>query len=157
MTDGFHSVSQEKFDVSSPNLVHWSTKTRRKPSSNGMTLTSFSRLQRSHSRLRHMKDCVQDGFRSISEEIFDISSPNMIHRSTNARQRPSLNWETLTSFSRSQRSFKTMAHEIWFSLNIWRKIWRILTKFGTQNYQGKTKTKFELGELDLIFNVTEVI
>ena len=33
----------------------------------------------------------------------------------------------------------------------------IFTKFGTQKYQGKTKTKFGLGALDLIFEVAEVI
>ena len=48
---------------------------------------------------------IQNGFRSISEEIFDVSSPNLVHRSTNARQRPSSKRVTLTSFFRSQRSF----------------------------------------------------
>ena len=52
-----------------------------------------------------MKDGMQDGFRSISEEVFDLSSPN----------------------------------------------------FGTQKHQGKTKTKFELCDIDLIFKFTEVI
>ena len=33
----------------------------------------------------------------------------------------------------------------------------ILIKFGTQKHQGKTKTKFEPSDLDLIFKVTEVI
>ena len=47
---------------------------------------------------------MQDGFHSISQEIFDVSSP----------------------------------------------------KYGTQKHQGKTKTTFEPGDLDLIFKVTEV-
>ena len=33
----------------------------------------------------------------------------------------------------------------------------ILTKFGTQKHQGKMKRKFEPGDLDLIFKVTQVI
>ena len=41
-----------------------------------------------------------------------------------------------------------------FPLNIWWNNWCILTKFGTQKHQGKTKTKFELGDLDYNFEVT---
>ena len=100
-------------------------------------------------------DDMKDGLRSVSEEIFDVSLRNMVHRSTNAKQRPSLNWVTVTSFSRSQRSFKSTTYKRWFALNIWKK--RILTKFGTQKYQCKTKTNFEPGDLDLIFKVTDVI
>ena len=48
---------------------------------------------------------MKDGFGSISEEIFDVSSPNLVHR----------------------------------------------------EHQGKTKTKFEPGDLDLKFKVTEDI
>ena len=101
--------------------------------------------------------CSQDSFCSISQEIFDVSSPNLVHRSTRARQRPSSNWVTLTSFSRSQRSFKSTTYERWFPLNIWRNICRICIKFGTQKHQCKTKTNFEPDDLDLIFKVTEVI
>ena len=32
-----------------------------------------------------------------------------------------------------------------------------LIKFGTNKHQGKKKAKFELGDLDLIFEVAEVI
>ena len=39
----------------------------------------------------------------------------------------------------------------WFLLNIWRNIWHILNKFGTQKHQDKTKIKFELDDIDLIF------
>ena len=97
---------------------------------------------------------MQDGFRSISREIFNISSTNLVHISTRARRRSSLNLVTLTSFSMWQRSFKATACERWFLLNIWRNIGRILTKFGTQKHQGKTNSKFELVDLDLIFKVT---
>ena len=38
-----------------------------------------------------------------------------------------------------------------------KNIRRILTKYGTQEQQDKAKTMFELGYLDLIFKVTEVI
>ena len=103
MKDGFRSISEELFVVSPSNLVHRSTSARQRQSSNRVTLTSFSR---SHRSLRRWH--IKGGFCSISEEIFDISSPNMVHRSTNARQRLSLNWVTLTSFSGSQRSFKSM-------------------------------------------------
>ena len=33
----------------------------------------------------------------------------------------------------------------------------MLTKFGTQKHQSMAKAKFEPGDLDLIFEVTEVI
>ena len=49
------------------------------------------------------------------------------------------------------------ANARWFPLNIWRNILHILTKFGTQKHQDKTKTELELGNLDLIFEVAEVI
>ena len=62
-------------------------------------------------------------------EIFDVSSPNLVHRSTRESSRPSLNWVTLTLFWRSQRSFKVTAYERWFPLNIWRNIWESLTEF----------------------------
>ena len=32
---------------------------------------------------------IRNGFRSISEELFVVSSPNLVHRSTRARRRPS--------------------------------------------------------------------
>ena len=35
--------------------------------------------------------------------------------------------------------------------------YHILANFGTQKHQGKTKTKFELGDLDQIFKVTMII
>ena len=73
---------------------------------------------RGHFRQRHVKD----GFHSISEEMFDIPSPNLVPRSTRARQKPSLNWVTLTVFSRLQRSFKTTAYKRWFPFNIRRNI-----------------------------------
>ena len=107
-------------------------------------------FQGGYSRRRHMKE----GFRSISQELFDVSSPNLVHRSTRARQRTSV---TLTSLSRSRKSFKATAYERWSSLNIWRNICRILTGYGTHEHQIKTKTKFEPDNLDLIFEVTEVI
>ena len=50
-----------------------------------------------------------------------------------------------------------MTYERWFPLIIWRNIWRLLTKYGAQEHQGKTKTKFEPGDLHIIFKVTEVI
>ena len=125
-----------------------------------------------------------------------------------ARWRPSSNQVTLTSFSRSRRSFKVTTwnmvsaqylneyliyphliwytealgqeedrartgwpwphfqghrghlrrwHEIWFPHNISRNIWLIFTKFGTLKHQGKKKIKLESGDLDPIFKVTEVI
>ena len=45
---------------------------------------------------------IQARFRTLSEEIFEISSPTLVHRSHRARQRPSLNWLTLILFLRSQ-------------------------------------------------------
>ena len=52
--------------------------------------------------------CMQDGFRSISQEKFHVSSPNLLHRSSRAWRVPSLNLITLTFFSRSRRSFKVI-------------------------------------------------
>ena len=43
------------------------------------------------------------------------------------------------------------------TLNISKDILCIPTKFCTQELQGKMKTKFEPGDLKLIFKVTEVI
>ena len=48
---------------------------------------------------------IKNGFCSVSEEIIDVSSPNLVHRSTRARRRPSSNWVALASFSMSRRSF----------------------------------------------------
>ena len=31
---------------------------------------------------------VQGGFRSISEELFDVVSPNLVYRNSSAKQRP---------------------------------------------------------------------
>ena len=50
-----------------------------------------------------------------------------------------------------------MAYERWFPLDISRNVSLNLNKFGTQEHWGKTKTNFELGDLVLIFKVTEVI
>ena len=98
----------------------------------------YSQGHKGHLKWQHMKD----GFCSITQEIFEVSSPNVVHRSTRARQEPGSNQVTLTSFSRSQRSFKVTAYDRWFLLHNSRNIWRILTKFGTQKHQGKIKTKF---------------
>ena len=51
------------------------------------------------SRSRISFKIIEIYFRSISEEIFDKLSPNLVHK-TRARQRPSLNLVTLTLFSR---------------------------------------------------------
>ena len=48
-------------------------------------------------------------------------------------------------------TFKMQAYTGWFLLNIWRNILHILTEFDTQKHQGKMKTKFEQGDLDLNF------
>ena len=90
----FPLVSDEIFDVSSPNLVNRSTRARWRPSSNWVTLTFFHR-HRGYLGQRHLKD----GFHSISEQIFDVSSPNLVSNSTRAWQRPSLNLMTLTLYS----------------------------------------------------------
>ena len=49
------------------------------------------------------------------------------------------------------------AYARWFLLNISRNILLIFTKFGTQKHQDETKIEFEPGDLDLHFEVTEVI
>ena len=133
MQDGFRSISEERFDLSSPDMVHRSTGSSWRPSLNWVTLTSFSRSPRSLRR-QHMKD----GFRSLSETIFDVSSPNLLHRSTRARQRHSLNWWPWPRFQ-GHRSHLRLRHEIWFLLCISRNIWPILTKFCAQkNYWTKS-------------------
>ena len=45
------------------------------------------------------------------------------------------------------------AYARWSLLNISKNIWCIITKFGTLKHQDK-ETKFEPGDLDLIFYVT---
>ena len=56
---------------------------------------------------------MKDGSLSLSEEVFDVSSPNIVHRSIRAGQ---------LIFTKSQMSFKAMAHERWFLVNISRNI-----------------------------------
>ena len=75
--DGLRWISEEIIYVSSPNLEHRSTRARWRQSLNWVALTLFSRSQRSF-RQQDMKDC----FRRISKEIFDVSSPNLVHRCT---------------------------------------------------------------------------
>ena len=133
-------------------MVHRSTRAGQRPSSNRVTLISFSSSQMSFKE-RHMKD----GSRSVSQEILDLSSLNLVHGSMKVRRRPRSNWVTWTSFSRSQRSFRTRAYETWFPPNISINILCILTKDGSQKHYDKTKIKFEPGNLDLNFKVIEVI
>ena len=94
--------------------------------------------------LRCTGGSMQDGFHSISQEIF-VSSPNSVHRSTRARRRLSSSRVTLTSFLRSQVSFRRQHMKDGLCS---------ISKFGALKHQGKTKTMFELGDLDLIFKVT---
>ena len=71
------------------------------------------RGHRGHLRRRHMKD----GFRWISEEIFDVSSSNLVHRSTSARQRPSSTRWPWHHFQ-GHRGHLSLWHARWFLLNI---------------------------------------
>ena len=87
---------------------------------------------------------TQDGLRLISQEIFDLSLPNLKQRSTRVRQRPSSNRVTLISFSRSKWSFKAAAYERWFPLNISRNIWCILSRYSTQEHQGNAQPNSNL-------------
>ena len=96
-------------------------------------------------RIFKVTKTIQNGFCSISEEIFDIFSPNLIHRCTIARRRPSSNW--VTKFSRSRRSF------VRFQLNILRHIILASANSGEGLNVGKSKTKFWPGDLDLILKV----
>ena len=50
----------------------------------------------------------------------------MLDRDPMARQRPSLNFVTLTLFSRSRMLFKVATYAIWFPLIIWENIWNFV-------------------------------
>ena len=139
---------------------------------------------------------TQDGFTSISEEIFYLSSPNMVHKSIRARQNQiwtgwpwphspghrgplrrrhmkdgscSLSegiYEILYTEAPGQGEFKDRSGQTWpyfqghkgylklYPLNMWRNIWRILTKFGTQQQQSKTKDL--LNVLKLLYPIVGV-
>ena len=94
---GFHWISGEIFDIL-PKLGtkkhQGKTKTKFKPGDLDLIFEVTELiLRRWH---------VKVGFHSIYEVIFYVSSPKLVHRSTRARQRPLLNWVTLTLFLRSQ-------------------------------------------------------
>ena len=103
MKDGFCSISEEIVYVSSPNIVQRSTRASHNQVRTWWPWRHFQG-HRYHLREWHMID----GFRSVSQEIFDVSSPNLLHRSIRAWRRPSLNQVTLTSVCRPQRSFKVI-------------------------------------------------
>ena len=59
-----------------------------------------------------MQPHMKYGFCVISEEIFDISSSSMVHRSTHSKSMSKFELVDLACIS--QRSFNTMAYEGWF-------------------------------------------
>ena len=101
-------------------------------------------------------DDVRDGFCSISQEIFDVSSPNS-YTDAPGQNEDQFEPGDLDLIFKVNRGHLRQQHLRWFPLNISRNIRPILTKFGTQKHQGKEKTKFELGDLDPNFNVTDSI
>ena len=84
-------------------------------------------------------------------KIFDISLPNLVHRSTRARQRPSMNWWPWPYFQGQE------GHLEWFcsiSEGIFDRVSRNLIDRSTK---ARWRTRFECRNHDLVFKVTKVI
>ena len=73
-------------------------------------------------------------------KIFYLSPRNFLHRSSSSKRVQRSNF---TLFSRSGKPFRMV------SADIWSNIWHVLTKFGTQKQQCKTKTNLNRSTLTL--------
>ena len=118
-------MSEEMFQKLSPNSVYRGPMARQRPSANLVTLTWFSKSQ----MLFKMAN-MQDGFRSLSEEIYEILYTEAPGEGEYKDRTTGQTWPYFQGHE---------GHSKWFLLNMWRIIWLILTTFGTQKQQGKTK------------------
>ena len=91
--------------------------------------------------------CMQDDFHSISEEIFDIASPNWYREAPEQGKDPvqtgDLDTLKVTKLIHDGGICKMVSSQ-------YLKKCRRLAKFGTQKHQGQAKNKFEPGAFDFI-------
>ena len=90
----------------------------------------------------------QNSFCSISQEIFDIGLPNLVHHGRIQVKFAPCDLELI---------FKVTGPLLQkqFPLIISRSIWPRITKLGTQVHHGRTQTEFAQRDIDLIFKVTD--